>query len=213
MPKIIGLLGSPLPEGNTALLLDQALKGAKAAGCEVELIDVIGLDIQSCQEIYYCKDHDTCLLNDDMISIYPKFARLDSLILATPVMTMGIPGHLKSFIDRFQVFYMAKYFRKEPLVSPTLKERRKSLFIGLSGMDIPGVFNGTKQTARAFFEIIDCRYYDELLISDMDRIKDITTRLDLLNTAYNKGFALGASLITPGNSKYVEAKSSVAFSH
>lgn len=125
MPKIIGILGSPIPQGNTALLLDKALEGAKAAGCEVELIDVIGLDIQSCQEIYYCKDHDTCLLNDDMISIYPKFAFMDSLILATPVMTMGIPGHLKSFIDRFQVFYMAKYFRNEPLVSPCSKRKGK----------------------------------------------------------------------------------------
>jgi len=203
MPKIIGILGSPIPEGNTALLLDKALEGAKAAGCEVELIDVIGLDIQSCQEIYYCKDHDTCLLNDDMIQIYPKFASMDSLILATPVMTMGIPGHLKSFIDRFQVFYMAKYFRNQPLVLPDLKKRRKSLFIGISGMDIPGVFNGTKQTARAFFEIIDCPYYDDLLISNMDRIKDITTLLDLLNTAYNKGFALGSSLTTIASSQHM----------
>ncbi len=136
-----------------------------------------------------------------MISIYPKFAFMDSLILATPVMTMGIPGHLKSFIDRFQVFYMAKYFRNEPLVSPALKKKRKSLFIGLSGMDIPGVFNGTKQTARAFFEIIDSPYYDELLISNMDRIKDITTRQDLLNTAYNKGFSLGASLTNSASSQ------------
>ena len=176
-------------------MLDKALEGAKAAGCEVELIDVITLDIQSCQEIYYCKDHNTCILNDDMIPIYPKVAALDSLILATPIMTMGIPGHLKSFIDRFQVFYMAKYFRNEPLVSPDLKKRRKSLFISISGMDIPGVFNGAKQTIKAFFDIIDSPYHDELLISGMDQIKDITTRPDLLNNAYAKGFALGASLM------------------
>ncbi len=198
MPKIIGVLGSPLAEGNTAMLLDKALEGAKTAGCEVELIDVISLDIQSCQEIYYCKDHDTCILNDDMIPIYPKFVALDSLILATPVMTMGIPGHLKSFIDRFQVFYMAKYFRNQPLVPADLKARRKSLFIGIAGMDIPGVFNGTKQTTKAFFDIIDSPYHDELLIGGMDSIKDITTRPDLLNDAYKKGFALGALLTTTG---------------
>ena len=34
--KIIGLLGSPLVKGNTAKLLDQALRGAADAGCEVE---------------------------------------------------------------------------------------------------------------------------------------------------------------------------------
>ena len=30
---VIGILGSPLPEGNTAILLEQALKGAADAGC------------------------------------------------------------------------------------------------------------------------------------------------------------------------------------
>ncbi|NTW64377.1 MAG: flavodoxin family protein, partial [Chlorobiaceae bacterium] len=42
--KIIGLLGSPLTEGNTAQLLDRALKGAEDAGCEVEKIVVVNLD-------------------------------------------------------------------------------------------------------------------------------------------------------------------------
>ncbi len=199
MPTIIGLLGSPLLEGNTALLLDKALEGAKAAGCDVELISVISLDIQSCQEIYHCKDHDTCIFSDDMTQIYPKVKTVDSLILATPVMTMGIPGPLKSFIDRFQVFYMAKYFRNQPLVSPDLKERRKSLLIGISGTAVPGVFDGTQQTVRAFCDIIDCPYHDDLLISGMDRIRDITTRPDLLDTAYKKGFALGALLTTTGS--------------
>ncbi|MFZ1959047.1 MAG: NADPH-dependent FMN reductase, partial [Methanoregula sp.] len=57
------------------------------------------------------------------------------------------------------------------------------------------VFNGAKQTIKAFFDIIDSPYHDELLISGMDQIKDITTRPDLLNNAYAKGFALGASLM------------------
>ena len=90
---------------------------------------------------------------------------------------------------------MAKYFRNQPLVPADLKARRKSLFIGIAGMDIPGVFNGTKQTTKAFFDIIDSPYHDELLIGGMDSIKDITTRPDLLNDAYKKGFALGASLM------------------
>ncbi|MDD1695034.1 MAG: flavodoxin family protein [Methanoregula sp.] len=198
--KVIGLLGSPLPEGNTAQLLARALAGAEAAGCSVELIPVTCLDFQSCQEMFFCRDHETCILDDDMQQIFPKFREMDSLILATPVMTMGIPGTLKSFIDRFQVFFMAKYLRKQPLVSPEKKAVRNGLFIGISGMDIPEVFVGPKLTVRAFFDIIDCQYRDELLINDMDRIKDIKTRPDLLDAAYKKGFALGASLAASGKS-------------
>jgi multimeric flavodoxin WrbA len=192
--KIIGLLGSPLPEGNTALLLDRALKGAEDAGCIVEKIVVANLDFQACAEMMFCKEHETCIMDDDMQQMYQKFRDMDSLIVATPVMTLGVPGKLKSFMDRFQVFFMAKYMRNQPLVEKEHAMIRKSLVICISGMNIPEVFVGVKLTLRAFLDIIDCRYYDEILISDMDTIRDIRTRPDLLDFAYTKGFALGKTL-------------------
>ncbi len=192
--KIIGLLGSPLTKGNTAQLLDRALKGAEDAGCSVERIVVANLDFQACQEMMFCKEHETCILDDDLQAMYPKFREMDGLIIATPVMTMGIPGKLKSFIDRFQVFFMAKYLRKKPLISKEKKICRSGLFICISGMNIPEVFIGSKLTIKAFFDIIDCQYTDEFLISDMDTIKDIRSQPDLLDAAYKKGFALGTSL-------------------
>ena len=192
--KVIGILGSPLTEGNTALLLDQALKGAGEAGCTVEKIVVASLDFQACQEMMFCKEHETCIMDDDMQEIYPKFRELEGLIVATPVMTMGIPGNLKSFIDRFQVFFMAKYMRKKPMIPDSRKNKRKGLFICISGMKIPEVFVGAKLTIKAFFDIIDCQYSDELVINDMDTIRDLRQRPDLLEAAYRKGFALGKSI-------------------
>ena len=156
------------------------------------LVIVTALDFQSCQEMYFCKDHSSCIFDDELNYLYPEFATAEGLILATPIMTMGIPGPLKSFIDRFQVFYMAKYFRKQPLVSASLREIRKGLFIGISGMNKPGGFEGTKQTVRAFFDIIDFHYLDELLVPGMDKIRDIGTRPDLLDAAYRKGYDLGS---------------------
>jgi multimeric flavodoxin WrbA len=193
---IIGLLGSPLTAGNTAQLLERAMKGAQDAGCSVETITVANLDLQSCMEMMFCREHDTCILDDDMQAIYPKFREMDGIILATPVMTMGIPGKLKSFIDRFQVFFIAKYVRKKPFFTPEQKKQRKGLFISISGMDIPEVFVGVKLTVQAFFDIIDCQYGDELLISGMDTIQDIRTRPELLEAAYAKGLALGKALIS-----------------
>jgi multimeric flavodoxin WrbA len=192
--KVIGLLGSPLSDGNTAKLLDQALKGAEDAGCIVEKILVTNLDFQACEEMMFCKDHDTCVIDDDMQQLYPKFKEMDCLIIATPVMTMGIPGKLKSMMDRFQVFFMAKYMRKKPFISKERRIQRRGLFICISGMKIPEVFVGAKLTVRAFFDIIDCQYTDELLISDMDTIRDVTAHPDLLEASYRKGYALGKSL-------------------
>jgi hypothetical protein len=191
---VIGILGSPLPDGNTGKLLDMALKGAADAGCTVEKIIVANLDYQPCMEMMFCKEHDTCIMDDDMQQMYGKIREADSIIIATPVMTMGIPGKLKSFMDRCQIFFMAKYMRAAPLVSPEKKKNRQGLFICISGMKIPEVFVGSKLTAKAYFDIIDCTYGDELLISDMDTIRDITSRQDLLDAAYTKGRALGKHL-------------------
>lgn len=197
--RIIGILGSPLENGNTARLFKQAVKGAEDAGCSVDIIDIAGMDFSSCQEMFFCRDHETCIIDDAMQEVYGKFRDMDSLILATPVMTMGIPGKLKSFIDRFQVFYMAKYVRNDPLVPPEKRKSRQGLFIGIAGMDIPEVFTGAKLTVRAYFDIIDCAYHDELLVNGTDRIGDISTRPDLLDAAYRKGYALcGANSSTSG---------------
>lgn len=196
--KVLALLGSPLPEGNTAKLFSRAVAGAKDAGCDVEIVEVTCLDLESCQEMFFCREHETCILDDDMQQMFPKIASADGFIVATPVMTMGIPGKLKSLIDRCQVFFMAKYLRKAPLVPKEKQDKRNGLFICISGMDIPEVFIGPKLTIKAFFDIIDCRYHDELLVNGMDTIKDISSQPGLPDAAYNKGRALGLSLSTPG---------------
>jgi hypothetical protein len=107
---------------------------------------------------------------------------------------MGIPGKLKSLMDRFQVFFMAKYMRRKPLVPKEKRNSRLCLFIAISGMKVPGVFDGAKATAAAFLEIIDCRLFGEILVPDMDTIRDIRTRPEILDLAYRKGSELGKAL-------------------
>ncbi len=195
--KVIGLLGSPLPDGNTARLLERALQGARDAGCETETIRVATLSFEPCMEMMFCRDHDTCIIDDDMQAMYGKLKEMEGLIIATPVMTMGIPGKLKSFFDRCQIFFMAKYVRKQPLISKDQKKNRKTLFISISGMKVPGVFDGARKTVLAFLDIIDCPLSDELLIPDMDTLQDLSKRPAFLDTAYQKGLTLGKQLNVP----------------
>jgi multimeric flavodoxin WrbA len=192
MPKkIVALLGSPVLDGNTARLLDEAIRGAKEAGCEVEKLEVAHMDVLPCMEFFQCMGSETCLIQDEMEGIFRKFREMDGLIVATPVMTMGVPGRLKSFIDRFQVFYMAKYHRGRSLISPEHRKKRRMLFISIAGMNIPNVFDGIRMTMQAFGEIIDCPLWDEVLQNDMDTIRDIRTRPEVMEAAYRKGYELG----------------------
>ena len=193
-PQILALLGSPLPEGNTAKLLKQAIAGAEKAGCEVTPIDVPSLEFSSCREMYFCKEQSSCIMEDDMGTMYPLLKNMDSLIIATPVMTMGVPGHLKSFMDRCQVFYCAKYERKAPLIPKEKRKTRRTLLLSISGMNLPNNFDGIKISTLAFCDILDCKLADELFIRDMDNKVDLDRFPDLLKEAYDKGFALGSAL-------------------
>ncbi|HWQ66387.1 MAG TPA: flavodoxin family protein [Methanospirillum sp.] len=193
-PLIIALLGSPLEEGNTSKLLKKAVAGAETAGCQVRTIHVPQLDLTSCMEFYFCRDHETCMMEDGVSALYPVFREMDSLIIATPVMTMGIPGHLKSFMDRFQVFYCAKYERKSRLVEKEKRKIRRTLLLSISGMNLPENFDGVRLSARSFCDVIDCRYDDELVIRDMDNKVDLDRYPDLLEESYQKGYRLGGLL-------------------
>ncbi len=192
--RIIALLGSPLLSGNSAKLLDEAIRGARDAGCDVEKIAVTTLEFQACREIFYCREHEACAMKDDMTKMYDKFREIDGIIVASPVMTMGIPGRLKSFMDRFQVYFMAKYMRGKPMVPEEKRKSRLGLYLGISGMNVPYVFDGAKLTVQAFFHIIDVKYWDDLLIRDMDTIQDLGTRPELLEEAYRKGNEMGRLL-------------------
>ena len=195
VPQIIALLGSPRPKGNTAKLMNEAVRGIRDAGCEVEIVSVPHLKLSSCKEIFYCQNHAACGIQDDVTPFFEKFRDIDGLIVATPVMTMGIPGALKSFMDRFQVFFMGKYHRKEPLVTPDKKKHRRTLLLSIGGMNIENDFDGILLSVKAFCDVIDCPYWDAVLQNNMDEIIDITTRPEVMKAAYDKGFRMG-ELIT-----------------
>lgn len=194
-PVIAALLGSPIPEGNTAILLDKAIAGARNAGCEVRKINVPDLGFTACREIYFCKNHDQCLMEDDMGEMYTLFKEIDSLIIATPVMTMGVPGALKAFMDRFQVFFCAKYIRKTRLVAPEKRKHRRTLLISISGLNLEHNFDGVRLSTESFCDVIDCKLADELYVRDMDNKKDLLLYPDLLQEAYEKGRHLGDAVI------------------
>ena len=192
--KIVALFGSNVLGGNTDKLLTEAIRGAEEAGCTVERVDVVQANISGCRQIYHCMDEEHCVIQDEAEKYHTMLKEADGIIIATPVMTYGIPGHLKSFMDRCQPFFMAKYHRKNSFITPEHAKIRKTLFICISGMNTPDVFIGPLLTVKAFCQIIDTKYFDELLQNDMDTIKKIETKPDVLKAAYEKGRALGEAI-------------------
>ena len=52
--KAIAINGSPRKKWNTAILLENALKGAESEGAETEIINLYDLDYKGCKSCFAC---------------------------------------------------------------------------------------------------------------------------------------------------------------
>jgi multimeric flavodoxin WrbA len=98
--KILGLSFSPRQDGNTVILLNEALSGAKEEEAETELYSVAGKDISPCDGCWACRKTGKCHIQDDMQELYSKLLEADGIIFGTPVYFYSMTGQAKTVIDR-----------------------------------------------------------------------------------------------------------------
>jgi multimeric flavodoxin WrbA len=98
--KILALSCSPRKQGNTVILLSEALKGAQDEGAEVELYSVSGKNIEPCDGCGTCWETGKCHIKDDMQGLYDKLLAADGIIFGTPVYFYSMTAQAKAIIDR-----------------------------------------------------------------------------------------------------------------
>ncbi len=103
--KIIAIVGSPRPGGNTDYLVDQALGEASKHGCETEKIMLGRYRVNPCLGHEDCGSFPACKQNDDAPWILEKFSNADGIILATPVYYYNMTAQMKAFVDRNYFLY------------------------------------------------------------------------------------------------------------
>jgi multimeric flavodoxin WrbA len=100
--KILVIAGSPRRHGNSTILAETAAEAAREAGADVEVIHLGELSISPCTACDACRKNPNggCIIQDDMVAIYPKLEEVNGLILASPVYWFTMSAQLKAFIDR-----------------------------------------------------------------------------------------------------------------
>lgn len=97
--NVLVISASPRKGGNTDLLCDEFVKGAKEAGGNVEKIFLDDYRIDFFHEKHELSA-DSVAEDDQAPLIIDKMAKADIIVLSSPVYYMNIDGRLKTLMDR-----------------------------------------------------------------------------------------------------------------
>lgn len=189
MKKVVAIYGSPRREGNTALLLREAVRGAREEGAEVEEVVLRDLKMSPCLEIYGCKNSGRCAIQDDFQKVYESLLTSQAVMLASPIFFYAVSAHTKILMDRCQSLWVKSHWLKETS-SGEGPSARKGLFISVGATRGKKLFDGTLLSVRYYFEAIDCELWKSLLYRELDLEGDVLKHPEYLEEAHQAGIDL-----------------------
>ena len=181
--KTLGILGSPRRDGNSEVLLDKALEGAKSSRLDTEKIILNELKFSPCQECGGCAKTGECIINDDMQIIYKKLDQAQTIILATPIFFGSLPAQVKAMIDRCQCLWVAKYV----LAKKETKSAKRGLLILVSAANRDSFFKNAQSIVKNFFAVLDIEFAGNLYCPNIDEKGKILEYPDCLKRAIELG--------------------------
>ena len=178
--RVLGIIGSPRRGGNTEILVDEVLRGAKEAGALVEKVTLSKLDINPCRGCDACTQTGQCVQKDDMAALLEQMERCQVWVLGTPIYWWGPTAQLKAFIDRW---YGVKW-----------GENQGEMFIGRRAIlviPLGDTYAGsTRHTVGMFEDILaylGIEHLDTIVASGVLDRGDVRKHPDVLAKAYQAG--------------------------
>jgi multimeric flavodoxin WrbA len=180
--NIIILKASPREKGNSATLAGRSEIGAREAGAIVESIYLHGLDIRPCDGCDLCTE-GTCIIDDDMLPLFPKLAAADAIIFASPIYWFTYSAQLKLCIDRMYGF-RAHNWRE-------MSNKKIGIILTYGDTDL---YSSGAINAIHTFETM-CRFLKSEIVgivhASANDIGDIEKHPETLHQAYDLGQILG----------------------
>jgi multimeric flavodoxin WrbA len=180
MALVLGLNGSPRKDGNSAILLEEALMSARECGSETIRLDVADLNVSGCRSCWACEETGKCVVEDDMAQVYDLLSRADALVIASPVYFSGPTSQLKQVIDRCNCLWNRK-------VPPT----KKGAIICVAA-DPEQSFSAIVSELRSFMNSVGFPCQEQLLVPGVYRKGEVHGDRDAMRLAMEIGARLAS---------------------
>jgi len=184
--SVLVLKSSPRKRGNSSLLADQVVQGARAAGATVEVFSLHEMNIRPCDACDICQGagDGRCVIEDDMQLLYPSLRQADAIVIASPVYWFTLCAQAKLCIDRW-------YALESPQGSAL---RGKQFGLVLTYGDSDPYTSGGINAIRTVQDM--CRYLGAhlagIVYGTASQAGEVEKQPALLQRAYKLGQSLGA---------------------
>jgi multimeric flavodoxin WrbA len=173
--KVVTLLGSPRPKGNSATLAKIFSETAEKLGANVQTFALNKLSYRGCQACEMCKtSSDRCVIKDDLAQVLDTVRDADILVLATPVYFCDISGQMKSFIDRCFSFLVPDFLENPE--SSRLAPGKKMVFIQTQNQPDENLFADIFPKYNLIFHLLGFRDNHLIRGCDLRQADDLRTK-------------------------------------
>ncbi|MBQ9615436.1 MAG: flavodoxin family protein [Selenomonadaceae bacterium] len=122
MMKVMMVNGSPHPQGNTFLALDEMRKVFEQDGVDVEMVHIGNKAVRGCIGCFSCTSKGKCVFDDVVNETAKIFEECDGLVVGSPVYYASANGTLISYLDRL---FFSTHFDKTMKVGASVVVARR----------------------------------------------------------------------------------------
>ena len=161
MKKIIIINGSPRKGANSDFAAEKLAAYLRDAGAESETFTVRDKKVTPCIGCDSCKKTDVCIHRDDMAALNAALETADGIALLTPIYFGGLPGTVKTLIDRFYVFF-------NPTKPPRALKPKKLGTVLTFGAGPAEAYEKVAEAAAATFGVVGVTEHKNLLFGNQN---------------------------------------------
>ena len=199
--KILGLVGSPNINGNTAKLVNAILDGAAENGADKVIYNLASLNIKGCDACLRCQESGHCIIDDDMQKLYQEIQTADTVVLGSPVYMWQMTAQTKIFVDRLTAFL-------KPNFSSRL-DNKKLILVFSQGSSDRDAFKPYFEYTAGILYYLGFDILDTVIAAGTDKL-EVSFRPQLLEKARDFGKLISTSNL-PGP-EFRRAESSLTIS-
>ena len=193
--KVLGVAGSPRKNGNSDVLLNQALKGVNHENTQNGSIQLRDVQFQGCIGCEKCRKDKICTgLNDGMSLIYSQIITSKGLVLVCPTHNYNITSWMKAFIDRLYCFYNFKNTIPRAWSTQLVGQGRKAVLIAICEQENKKDMGFTLEAMRLPIEALGYKVIGEQAIFRVFHKGKVAEDTESLEETFTLGQKLAKSL-------------------